>query len=193
MVKRLSLILIAVVIGIALVALSALGQEKTAPAGKASKASYKFIGAKGCKMCHSGEAKGKQYEIWMASKHSKAYAVLASPEAKKIAGEKGIADPQKDEKCLKCHVTAHNAPKEMLLATYSIEDGVSCESCHGPGEKYKAMNIMKDKKLAMENGLIIPDEKTCKGCHNPESPTYKEFKFEEAYKSIAHPKPKPKG
>lgn len=191
--KRLSLTLVVVVMGIALLVVSALGQGQAEPAGKASKATFKYIGAKGCKMCHNSAAQGKQYEIWTASKHSQAYAVLASPEAKKVASAKGIADPQKDEKCLKCHLTAYNAPAEMLTKTYSIEEGVSCESCHGPGEKYKAMNVMKDKKLAMENGLIIPDEKTCKGCHNPESPTYKEFKFEEAKKLIAHPKPKAQG
>jgi hypothetical protein len=190
MVKRLSLILVAIVIAVALLALSALGQGQAAPAGKAS---FKFIGAKGCKMCHNTPAQGKQYDIWMASKHSKAYATLASPKAKEVATAKGIADPQKDAKCLKCHLTGYDAAKEMLTTTYSMEDGISCESCHGSGEKYKAMNIMKDKKLALENGLIIPDEKTCKGCHNPESPTYKEFKFEEAKKLIAHPKPKAQG
>src|SRR3989304_769297 len=190
MVRKLGLILVVAVIGIALLALSAVAQGQAAPAGKAS---YKFVGAKGCKMCHFNEVQGKQHDIWLNSKHSKAYAALASPEAKKVAAEKGIADPQKDEKCLKCHLTAYKAPKEMLATTYAIEDGISCESCHGPGEKYKDMKIMKDKKLAMENGLIMPDEKTCKGCHNPESPTYKEFKFEEAKKLIAHPKPKAQG
>ncbi len=190
MVRKLGLIIAATVVGIALLALSAVAQGQAAPAGKAA---YKFVGAKGCKMCHNTVAQGKQFDKWMASKHAKAYAALSSPEAKKVATEKGIADPQKDEKCLKCHLTAYKAPKEMLATTYSIEDGISCESCHGPGEKYKDMKIMKDKKLAMENGLIMPDEKTCKNCHNPESPTYKEFKFEEAKKLIAHPKPKAQG
>lgn len=190
--KRMTSILMVVVVGLLLLSLAALAQEKAA-APAAAKATHKYVGAKACKMCHNTEAQGKQYDIWMGSKHSKAYAALASPEAKKIATEKGIADPQKSEKCLKCHVAGYSAAKEMLAPTYALEEGVSCEACHGPGEKYKGLTIMKDKKLAMENGLVIPDEKTCKGCHNAESPTFKEFKFAEALKLIAHPKPKPKG
>jgi cytochrome c peroxidase len=159
----------------------------------AAKAGFKYVGAKACKMCHNTAAQGKQYDIWMASKHSKAYASLASPKALEVAKAKGIADPQKDAKCVKCHVTGHNAAKELLAPTYSMEEGITCEGCHGPGESYKDMKVMKDKKLAMTNGLIMPTEKTCTGCHNPESPTYKEFKFTEAAKLIAHPKPKPQG
>jgi hypothetical protein len=45
---------------------------------------------------------------------------------------------------------------------------------------------MKDPKLAKEKGLIMPTEKECKTCHNTESPTYKEFKFAEAWKVIDH-------
>jgi hypothetical protein len=37
--------------------------------------------------------------------------------------------------------------------------------------------------------MIIPDEKLCIGCHNEESPTYKEFNYAEAVKQIAHPRP----
>ncbi len=188
--RRLGLIIAVAAASVFLLSAVVLAQGQAAPAGKVS---AKFIGAKGCKMCHNTPASGKQYDIWFASKHSKAYAALASPEAKKIATEKGIADPQKDPKCLKCHVTGYDALKEMLAATYAVDEGVSCESCHGAGEKYKAMSIMKDKKLALENGLIIPDEKTCTRCHNSESPSYKAFKFTEAFKLIAHPKPKPKG
>ena len=47
---------------------------------------------------------------------------------------------------------------------------VQCEACHGPGSDYMKMNIMKDKKLAIENGLILPDEKVCKKCHNENVP-----------------------
>ena len=184
--RRLGLILAVAAASVFLLSAGVLAQGQAAPAGKIT---AKFVGAKGCKMCHFNATQGKQYDIWFASKHAKAYAALATPEAKKIATEKGIADPQKDSKCLKCHVTGYDAPKEMLAATYAVDEGVSCESCHGAGEKYKDMKIMKDKALAQQNGLIIPDEKTCTRCHNSESPTYKAFKFVEAKKLIAHPKP----
>ena len=79
----------------------------------------------------------------------------------------------------------------MLDKKFSIEDGVQCETCHGPGEKYKSMKIMKDHASAIENGLTDFSSKEkieahCKKCHNEESPTFKEFKFDEMWAKIKH-------
>ena len=73
--------------------------------------------------------------------------------------------------------------------TITMAEGVSCESCHGAGSAYKTATIMKDKAKAIAAGLIIPDEKLCRKCHNPESPTYKEFNFKTFSAKIAHPNP----
>jgi len=149
----------------------------------------KYIGAVKCKPCHNTTKSGKQYSIWAERPHAKAYENLLSDHSQKIAKEKGIADASKSESCLKCHATAYSAPAEQKAETYKMEEGVSCEACHGPGELYKSMKVMKSRELALENGMILPDEALCKGCHNPESPTYKEFAFAEAVKQIAHPTP----
>ena len=98
------------------------------------------------------------------------------------------ADEAKDPKCLKCHSTAASID-EKLNAGIKIEEGVSCEGCHGPGSAYKSISIMKDREKSIENGLVIPDEKTCKKCHNEESPTFKGFDFKEYFAKIAHPDP----
>jgi formate-dependent nitrite reductase cytochrome c552 subunit len=149
-----------------------------------------YVGAVKCKPCHNTTKSGKQYSIWAESPHAKAYETLLSDHSQKVAKEMDIADPAKSETCLKCHVTAYLAPAEQKAETYTMEEGVSCEACHGPGELYKSVKVMKSRELALENGMILPDEALCKGCHNPESPTYKEFKFAEAVKQIAHPTPK---
>jgi predicted CXXCH cytochrome family protein len=49
---------------------------------------------------------------------------------------------------------------------------------------------MKDKQKAIENGLVMQSdkEKFCTGCHNSESPNFKEFKFDDAWALIKHPK-----
>lgn len=154
---------------------------------------HAYVGADKCKMCHNSEAKGAQYTKWTQARHSKAYATLASEEAKKIAAEKGIADPQKAGECLKCHVTGHGMPAEKLTDKYKVEDGVGCESCHGPGSDYWKMSVMKDQAQSMAAGLVLPDEKTCIKCHNSESPTFKGFNFEEALAKIAHPNPQAAG
>lgn len=77
---------------------------------------------------------------------------------------------------------------------HKMEDGVGCESCHGPGSAYKSRKIMKAISEGTEDGakygLVTPTEETCVECHNKKSPTYKDFKFEEMAAKIAHPVPK---
>ena len=153
---------------------------------------HKYIGANKCKTCHKKAKDGEQFKIWSESAHANAMKTLASDEAKKIAKKMGIADPAADAKCTKCHSTFASIDAKLLDAKtkLTLDEGVSCESCHGPGSDYKKKKIMKDEKLAVAAGLIIPDEKTCTGCHNKKSPTFKEFKFADASKKIAHPIPK---
>ena len=78
---------------------------------------------------------------------------------------------------------------ESLVATLKVDEGVSCESCHGPGSGYKSNAVMKDREKSIAKGLIIQDEKLCKTCHNEESPHYKGFNYEEYLKKIIHPVP----
>ena len=150
---------------------------------------HSFVGAEKCKMCHNSPAKGAQFAKWTETPHAKAFATLASEQAKKIAAAKGIADPQTADACLRCHVTGHGAPAPMLTDKYKKEEGVSCESCHGPGGDYWKMDVMKDHAKAAAAGMILPTEATCKTCHNAESPTFKGFDFAAAKAKIAHPNP----
>ncbi len=155
---------------------------------------HKYVGVGKCKSCHKSKKSGMQFQSWQESKHSKAYTTLASAESKKIAKEKGITDPQKAPQCLKCHVTAYDVDKSMLGKKYKIEDGVGCESCHGPGGDYYKSKVMKaiykGEKDGKAFGLVEPDEKTCKKCHNEESPSYKPFDYKKRVKEISHPVPK---
>ena len=162
----------------------------------ADSATLKYIGVNGCKKCHKTEKQGNQFGIWSESAHAKAFETLKSPEAVKIAKEKGIAKaPHEAAECLKCHVTGNDKPAEMMSARFSVEDGVQCETCHGAGSMYKKKTIMKDREQSIANGMTaisVKDgsaEKQCRTCHNEESPTFKEFNFEEMWKKIAHPVP----
>jgi len=160
----------------------------TVPAFAADPA-HNFVGAEKCKMCHNSPAKGAQFTKWSESAHSKAFAALASDEAKKIATAKGIADPQKDPACLRCHIAGAGVSAAKLTEKYKVEDGVSCEACHGPGGDYWKMDVMKDQAKSIAAGMVVPDEKTCAGCHNADSPTFKGFDFKTAVAKIAHPNP----
>lgn len=151
---------------------------------------HRYIGVKKCSMCHKSESKGNQYGQWLNSAHAKAYERLASPEAQESAKKAGvIGNAQQAPQCLKCHVTGYGADSSLFTEGFVKEEGVQCESCHGPGSDYAPLSVMKDKAQAVAAGLVVPTKEVCVKCHNPESPNYKEFKYDEYVKKIAHPKP----
>ncbi len=165
-----------------------IAEEKKAPENK-------FVGVKMCSMCHKTDKQGKQLDIWQKSKHSGAYQTLLSEKALAIAKEKKLEKaPSETAECLSCHVAANGVDAKLLDKGFDMKEGVQCELCHGAGSAYKAPAIMKDKEKAVAAGLkIFKDDKEiealCKTCHNEKSPTYKEFKFAERWKSIKHPVP----
>ena len=115
-----------------------------------------YIGVDKCKLCHK-----IQYDSWSKTKHAKALDSLKPEERAK-------------KECIDCHITAGRAD----LA------GVQCEACHGPGNDYKTLAVMKDKAKAAAAGLRIPAEKDCVVCHNKKSPNFKGFNFVEAVKKV---------
>ncbi len=157
------------------------------PSFSSAQVKHEFVGVKKCSLCHKGESKGDQYKIWLASPHAKAYETLGTAEAKKVAKKFGIDDPQKSGKCLKCHSTAYYFTESIVTDGIPVEEGVSCESCHGPGKDYMKKSIMENKHDAIANGLLIADEKVCVKCHNQESPAYRDFKYAESFEKIKHP------
>jgi hypothetical protein len=183
--KRAMGVPIFVIIAVILLHLSAAAEEP------------QYVGAKKCKICHNKKSEVQQFEIWKNSKHAKAYETLASDRAKEFALKAGIkTDPQQAEQCLECHVTGYGLDSARFAESFNAEDGVQCESCHGAGSEYKAVSIMsaskykkqrdKQHELALEAGLVIPDEETCKVCHNKRSPAFNGFDFAEYYEKIKH-------
>jgi hypothetical protein len=160
-----------------------------------------YTGVKTCGMCHKKEATGNQLAAWQKGPHAKAYELLGTPEAKAAGAKVGVADPQKSGKCLKCHATAYNWTETPQVEKLTAEDGVTCESCHGPGKDYKASSVMKDRAKAIAAGLVHPATKSCELCHNSQSPTWKAdryttkdgqkvgFDATQAFEKIKHPNP----
>lgn len=160
-----------------------------------------YTGVKTCKMCHKNEKTGNQFGKWEAGPHAKAYTTLAGEEAKAIAAKLKIENPQTSGKCLQCHSTAYNWTETKATETIPVEEGVSCESCHGPGKNYKTMAIMKSHDESVKNGLIAPATKSCEQCHNDKSPVWNPeryttkdgkkvgFDVEQASKKIEHSNP----
>jgi hypothetical protein len=154
---------------------------------------FKYVGIKSCAAtCHKGDTKGNQLEIWEASGHSKAFLTLQTPEADKIAKDKGFTTAAAETPlCLKCHVLGKDIDPEELSETFDKTQGVQCETCHGPGSEYKKISIMKDRQQAISNGLVIHEDgaEFCKTCHNSDSPTFKSFNYDEYWAKIKHTDP----
>lgn len=174
------------------VAANAVDPDPTLQPKLVRAADNQYIGAKKCKSCHQADEVGNQYGAWEEARHSKAFDTLASDEAKKIASEKGIADPQKADECLRCHVTAFGVDESMIKRGFKSELGVQCETCHGPGADHMKARFddaaaeKVDAKPAPGEIIATPTKATCKQCHNEDSPTAKEFCFHDSSLKIAH-------
>ncbi len=176
--------------GVPLLTAAAAALVLSGPVSGQDEAPPGFVGADGCKICHKKEADGNQYGKWLESPHAGAWKTLGTPEAAEVVKTLGLeGNPQEMDECLQCHVTAHGVAAERLGKKYAVEQGVGCESCHGPGEVYKKKSIMQDRDAAMAAGMVIPTADTCTQCHNDKSPTFDGFDFEEMKAKIAHPYP----
>ncbi len=177
---------------VTLLVTSGLTQEKKE---KAEKALNKYIGVKGCSMCHKSDAKGNQFKVWGESQHAKAFTTLTSEASVKIAKEKGLKKPASESpECLTCH--AVTADTKLFEKGFDVKEGVQCESCHGAGSAYKTMPIMKDKVKSIAAGMTeykdeAAIEAQCITCHNEKSPTFKGFKFKDAWAKVIHAAKKP--
>ncbi len=118
---------------------------------------HQYVGPKKCKMCHRLE-----FKTWQNTPHAKATCVLPK-------------DKKNDPKCLECHATTKDIPE------------VTCEACHGPGKDYKKGSVMRNRDLAIKNGLNIPNEKTCLKCHDTKKCKHvKAFNYKAMFKKGVH-------
>ncbi len=134
-----------------------------------------YIGAGGCASsnCHGGTTPaqesasrilGTEYSIWAVSdKHAKAAQVLTNARSKRMAEILGVKDAMTDGRCTSCHVAG--SPQSSLI------DGVACEACHGPAEKWLGPHTQKNSH-ATSLGLGLTDTKNlrkraelCLSCH----------------------------
>ncbi len=148
----------------------------------------KYVGNEICGTCHV-----REYKKWLGTRHARTWVMLGmADKADKVRSSLKIASPspQTSAVCLKCHGTAADTPPEYRLPTFHVEEGVQCETCHGPGEKYATEQVMKDKQKAISLGLRMPTRDFCLTCHQAK-PSHafmnrKPFNFDEFYKKIVH-------
>ncbi len=116
---------------------SSLAANPPADAGK-----YTGPGSCSSTSCH-GSVKPRadnrifqnEYSIWVVKdKHAKAFDALTSPVGERMARILGLGKSEQAAKCLACH--ALDVPADARAKTFELNEGVSCESCHGPASAW---------------------------------------------------------
>ena len=142
----------------------------------------KNLGVVNCanSLCHGSITKWKdspilqnEYVTWSrVDKHAtRAYQVLFEERSRRIAKNLGIKEaPHQARLCVDCH--AHNPPPGLRAERFKVEDGVSCEACHGPAEKWIEAHVAPDATHAknLANGLYptsdpVAQARLCLSCH----------------------------
>ncbi len=173
--------------GLALAALTGLAFDPTLFAeirpsldADNSPEAFSFMGAASCSgsACHGGtSARTKlkiaqnEFYIWSEKdSHAKAYEALMNADSKRIAHNLKIDKPERSPRCLVCHAMDVDVHRQGSL--YDITEGVSCESCHGPAEKWLGPHIRKDwdGKRSQEYGMVNTKDLAkrgdkCLSCH----------------------------
>jgi len=115
-----------------------------------------------------------EFSIWAArDKHARAYSVLSNPVSMRMAKILKIDQPNKAEKCLVCH--ALYVKPELRATTFQLDDGVSCENCHGPAvgwlgphttENWKHYSAAEKSRFGMYDTLELTSRsERCMSCH----------------------------
>ena len=141
---------------------------------------YQYMGSASCNgsACH-GSTKPKtkftipqnEYWVWFDNdSHAKAYDKLTEPDSQRIAKNLGIANAETSPRCLVCH--AVDVDKAHRGANYDVKEGVTCEGCHGPAEKWLGPHTRRDwdKKKGAEYGMfdtknLVKRAERCLACH----------------------------
>lgn len=109
------------------------------------------VGAATCKSCHKG-----QHRSLKKGPHARAMRRLVGADAENVA-------------CVRCHATpAASGPPSQELSGYLTDEGVGCESCHGPGGDHVA-DPSPDNIVGL--GDSCPEcviEAVCTSCHTPQ-------------------------
>jgi hypothetical protein len=131
-------------------------------------------------LCHGSisEWKGSnvlqnEYVTWSrVDKHAlRAAQVLTSERSRRIAANLGLKEPAHLAKvCVDCH--GHNPPAQQRGERFKASDGVSCEACHGPAEKWIASHVAPGATHEdnVANGLYPTSDpvalaRLCLSCH----------------------------
>lgn len=163
------------------------------PAETPAASAGKYIGPGGCaaSSCHGSVTPESttrifqnEYSIWVTQdRHAKAYSVLFNEVSKNMweilnkdpewvsrENPSQARAPYDSKKCLDCH--ALYVPQELQAQSFGKDDGVSCESCHGPASGWLGPHTVRDwpHQKSVQLGMydtrnLIKRSEICLECH----------------------------
>lgn len=157
------------------------GGGQRGSSGSALDAPHQYTGPGACSSttCHGSIApmtinrvKQNEYSVWITrDKHSKAFAALTNPVGRRMGEILKIGKSETAQKCLACH--ALDVPEGERARTFEMNEGVSCENCHGPAAAWLGPHTERDwkhedsvAKLGMvDTRDIIKRTERCLTCH----------------------------
>ncbi len=140
-----------------------------------------YVGVAPCasSLCHAAaaprddfDALQDEYFTWLdRDPHSGAFEVLASDDSRRIAANYGLTVPAYEAPaCLACHTLV--VPPALQARPVEVEDGISCEACHGPAGGWLAGHHTAEwtHTDSVAAGLVDLDAAAtraavCIGCH----------------------------
>lgn len=168
------------------------------PTSTQQSGNFAFLGAGSCaaQACHNSDGlgpRGREYAVALqrdftshpprvVDKHARAYAALFEEPAQRMVRKwKGLdateaVHPEREALCLRCHVhPQYDAPAAFDAQgnrRLHLEDGVSCEGCHGPAERWLAAHFRpgwtESSRLAAgmtDTRSILGRVGVCLDCH----------------------------
>jgi hypothetical protein len=140
----------------------------------------KFTGVASCQSssCHGGGAGWDQCNTWATVDfHVRAFAILLTPRSREITEGLHTGSAPSNDRCTVCHSPFAELPPERLLPAAHGDEGVSCESCHGPASGWLRSHTRKDYSYAQRVASGMNDLRsaygranTCVACHEYLSP-----------------------
>jgi Cytochrome c554 and c-prime len=138
--------------------------------------SPRYLGAASCSSssCHGGAGeRHNQFIVWSQRDfHQRASLILTNARSARVAETLGINDAAFSTRCTVCHSPLTTISSARLSDKNHPDNGVSCESCHGPAEAWLRSHTRRDYTYAMRVSAGMRDLRNlyvranaCVACH----------------------------
>jgi hypothetical protein len=150
--------------------LPASGQQRYIYTGTGSCAASNCHGSVTPRNAPKIDIQQDEHTHWLKKdKHARAYEVLLKERSVIMAQNLALPEkPDKSPQCLTCHALA--IPTELQGPFYQVEDGVTCEACHGPAEGWLGTHITRGYAASLQVGMydtknLVKRAELCLSCH----------------------------